>query len=117
MNYAAPEQWNPRERYTDKVDVFTFGMVAYEIIEGKIAHPETDSSRLSNPPRYFGSLMAQLIVRCWSLNPCERPSFEAILKAFKVSGWAILPDIDVKAVAGSVSDVLRRENPTRRSMI
>jgi hypothetical protein len=108
--YAAPEQWNATVPYTEKVDVFTFGLVAYEIIRGFLpAFTENGSPELPNLP-VFGSLMQDLLSRCWSLNPICRPSFQAIFDQFQASGWTILPGTDAKTISESVSEVIALEH-------
>jgi serine/threonine protein kinase len=115
FDYAAPEQWEPETCYDEKVDVFTFGLVAYEIIADSRARYGTDSLKLRDPPREFGELMRNVIRGCWSLNPCERPSFEAILNEFETSGWAILPRANANMIAKSVMEVQRLENLSKRN--
>jgi serine/threonine protein kinase len=108
--YAAPEQWEPKRRYTPKVDVFAFGLIAYEIITGRRVVRSTRSSKMPDVPLTSGPVPQDLIRRCWSLRPSERPSFEAILNEFNRSGWQILPHADVNIIAESVSEVTRLEN-------
>jgi hypothetical protein len=107
--YLAPEQRRTGS-YTDKVDVFTFGLVAYEIIKGAPAFTRNRSSRLPTLPPSFGPLMQNVIRRCWSETADQRPSFEDIFNEFKAEGWAILPGADAKRIAASVLEVTRREN-------
>jgi serine/threonine protein kinase len=107
--YAAPEQRNGDVPYTAKVDIFTFGLIGYEIIEGEPAFESPEASQLRTPPSYFGSFMQNLIDRCWSLNPDDRPSFRAIFNEFSARGWAILPDADADLIGESVAGVLSLE--------
>jgi serine/threonine protein kinase len=113
--YAAPEQWEPNGTYNEKVDVFTFGLVVYEIITGQRAFGRRRSSRLPDVPQSFGPLMQNMIGRCWSLTPSERPSFEDIFNKFKENHWAILPGADAKTIAASVAEVVRCEAGRRHS--
>jgi serine/threonine protein kinase len=111
--YAAPEQLTPKGRYNEKVDVFTFGLVVYEIITRRRPFDHGRSSKLPDLPQSFGPLMQNLIRRCWSLTPSERPSFEDIFNEFKESQWAILAGADGARIAASVAEVTRRETGLR----
>jgi TPR repeat protein len=116
-DYAAPEQWNTVVGYTVKVDVFAFGLIAYEILTGRRV-PRCEQSRLPVAPASFGPpVLENLIRRCWSLNPSERPSFEAIFNEFVANGWDILPDADSDLIAKSVSKVLSLENHLNRQRV
>jgi serine/threonine protein kinase len=117
LEYAAPEQWEPRDCYTEKVDVFAFGLVAYEIISGYPALSQDGSSILPEIPASFGYVMQNVITGCWSLNPSERPSFQAIFNEFKRSDWHILPKANAKTIGESVSEVNRLEKLLNPSAI
>jgi serine/threonine protein kinase len=108
LRYAAPEQREGGVYYTEKVDVFTFGLVAYEIIEGFPAR-RSGSDELPDPPASRGSLMQNLIRQCWSLIPSERPSFDDIFKTFREHDWAILPGVDRESIKTSVLKVWKLE--------
>jgi serine/threonine protein kinase len=112
--YAAPEQWTPKGRYNEKVDVFTFGLVAFEIITGRPAF-DPQRSRLPDLSQSFSPLMQKVIRRCWSLTPAERPSFDDIFNEFKENRWAILPGADGERIAASVATVTRSETGLRHS--
>jgi serine/threonine protein kinase len=109
VEYAAPEQMKSGVRHTEKVDVFAFGMVAYEIMKGSAAPRGEGSSVLVDPPAWFGSLMQNLIRRCWSAKPDERPAFEEIFNEFKSARWEILPNADAKLIGASALRVVRFE--------
>jgi serine/threonine protein kinase len=110
--YAAPEQWR-RGRYNEKVDVFSFGLVVYEIITGRRVFERRRSSRLPDLPQSFGRLMQNVIRRCWSSTPSDRPSFADIFNEFKESQWAVLPGADGERIAASVAEVTRSETGLR----
>lgn len=88
VQFSAPEILR-HEQYTEKVDVFSFGTVLWElytrravfqgipqievynaVIEGKM--PTVDSNC---DARYEG-----LMRSCWALNPAERPDFQDIIE-------------------------------------
>jgi serine/threonine protein kinase len=116
--YAAPEQLRPGYRYDEKVDVFAFGLIAYEIIGDHPAFPAGRSTTMPTLPTAsdtdaFGALMGTLLPRCWSVCPGDRPYFQEIFAAFEACRFAILPAADAKAISEAVFEVLRLEKGRR----
>jgi hypothetical protein len=107
--YAAPEQTEDGVAYTEKVDVFAFALISYEIIGDWPIFPGGRPDRFPEIPDTFGSLMQRLIPRCWSCKPRHRPSFEAIFAEFQKCEFAILPGVDAKSILQAVSEVLEKE--------
>jgi serine/threonine protein kinase len=121
--YAAPELFQPKAISTQKSDVFSFGLIVYEIVEGRpvfsasmkyleVVRALRDGTRRSMSAS-CGSLMESLICRCWSTNPSDRPSFEAILEEFRSVNFAILPNADCEMVARKAAEILSREAGSR----
>jgi serine/threonine protein kinase len=107
-DYSAPEQLIWGFPYDNKVDVYAFGLVAYEIVTGSCAVNRRQSAL---PVESFGSLMQGLILRCWSEDPDLRPSFEAIFKEIERNGFAVLPKADPNVIRQSVSTVMDPKHP------
>jgi TPR repeat protein/tRNA A-37 threonylcarbamoyl transferase component Bud32 len=108
--YAAPEMLTPGCRYNERVDVFAFALVLYEIIGNVPAfRGGRTSGQMPAIPDEFGPCMQQLIPRCWSSDPNDRPSFQAILDEFQGCGFAILPGADGNAISQAVSEILAVE--------
>lgn len=89
--YMAPELFDCGFQINEKVDVFAFAVLAYEIVSEKVPYSELPKdityyalgNRIVNGyrPRYpngFPEKLKGLIDQCWSQNPSERPSFEEI---------------------------------------
>lgn len=88
--YMAPELINGDEHYGPSVDVYSFGMIAYELVTGKVPFYELGNItaialgiKVANGyrpkfPEFVPEKMQKLIGRCWSEKPSERPSFEEI---------------------------------------
>ena len=88
--YMAPEVLR-RENYTHKADVFSFGVVLYEMFSGMRAYADPEHANMSvaalNEAILQGSRpdtsplddsLRSLIERCWSQHPHERPTFKQI---------------------------------------
>ncbi|KAK8836022.1 hypothetical protein M9Y10_040222 [Tritrichomonas musculus] len=85
--YMAPELLSKKESYSCSVDVYSFGIIAYEIVFGKIAYPEDSprkdvikGERPDFPQDCKNEKMKELIVACWQPDPKNRPSFDEIFK-------------------------------------
>ena len=98
--YMAPEAIDGARDATPAVDVFAFGVLAYEMLSGRV--PFRDSPAFAQlegvsvaPPRPLGSVregipfeVALLVDRCLAFEPEERPTareLHAILSAAQVS--------------------------------
>ena len=86
--YMAPELFD-RKYYDDKVDVFAFGTVLWEIYTQKIPYANCDAMEIKQKVTkgeelYCSSIIpkqiANLIQKCRSVKPSDRPSFEEIEK-------------------------------------
>jgi serine/threonine protein kinase len=104
VRYAAPEQYEADSVPTPKIDVFSFGLILYELLVGSPVFSASETpfdvirrlQRRERPevPASCGSIMQDLIVRCWKQNPEERPTFHQILWEFQCHGFNILPNAD-----------------------
>ena len=104
LSHMAPELLNSRE-YNSKVDVYSFGMLLYEMIESHNCYshqkPQDIERCIQNNimPRFKNANrnMRKLIKRCWSKNPIDRPTFEEIFSTFK-SGKAYFPGSNISEI-------------------
>ena len=96
--WMAPEVM--RNNYGFPADVFSFGMIMYELVTCRVPwhgsgytftrqilkavlrgeRPEVNGSDLINAPEDFLKLMQH----CWQTDPKERPTFEEIVEALKL---------------------------------
>jgi serine/threonine protein kinase len=82
------EAVHPTDDLLKKSDVYSFGMVCYEVITGKLPFQDVRGreleSRIENGdvkqelPGELDEKLRGLIESCWSLDPCDRPTFETI---------------------------------------
>ena len=88
-DYMAPEILFG-EDYDEKVDVYSFAILVFQIITGLDPYPGIGEftvnilNRIINGtlrpkiPEYVNEKMKELIEKCWSSDPSKRPSFEEI---------------------------------------
>jgi hypothetical protein len=100
VQWMAPEMMNGGEMYSDKVDVYAYGILLYEIwhfdppfadleahevekyvLEG--GRPEVDWKSTPEP-------LVRLIDSCWAQKAKERPTFEAVARSLRLlsAPWA-----------------------------
>ncbi|KAL8499049.1 hypothetical protein ACS0TY_022131 [Phlomoides rotata] len=87
--YMAPEVFNHR-KYDKKVDVFSFAMILYEMLEGdspmsnyepyEAARYVAEGHRPMLRAKGFIPCLRELIEQCWAADMNERPSFLEILR-------------------------------------
>lgn len=90
-NWMAPEQIST-ENYGFAVDVYSFGMILYELatcrfpFEGLKSHEifnlVSSGRRPELPPNLEGTPLKDLIQRCWDQDPNKRPNFDQIYNMF-----------------------------------
>jgi serine/threonine protein kinase len=114
MMYMAPEIWNGDNDYSNKIDIFAFALITYEILlgtavfaglEGKpaqICKLVTSGARASIPWRIPG-FMRKLIQSCWDQKPALRPSFDEIFSILKANEYKIEDNVDSKQVEDYVT--------------
>jgi serine/threonine protein kinase len=119
VHYSAPELFLSEGVGTTKSDVFSFGLVSYEILTGSAVFPgsmlvfpvmrKLRSLELPAIPSSCGKLMQDLIHRCWLREPASRPSFDDILNEYQKADFELVPGVDRLKVRQYVVDVLGRE--------
>ncbi|KZV21877.1 mitogen-activated protein kinase kinase kinase 7-like [Dorcoceras hygrometricum] len=108
QNVQPPVIWYPPEvlseqeyfgdgvslKYTEKCDVYSFGMICFEIVTGKVpfedAHLQGDKMsrniRAGERPLFpFHSpkYITNLTKKCWHADPSQRPSFSSICRILR----------------------------------
>jgi hypothetical protein len=119
VHYAAPEQYQAEIKCTNKVDVFAFGSIVYEILVGVAVFPSSMEAfpvmrlllkgEMPTIPDQCGSLMQKLIPRCWSMDPSKRPSFDDILNEIQAANFAIIPRAHPKTIRDFLVGILAWE--------
>jgi serine/threonine protein kinase len=105
--YMAPEMGG--RNYDFKVDVYSFGIIVYEIVVGDGLFSGVESNKLEllammqngKRPKIPSSVCRfarDLISKCWSHKAGDRPSFSDILAFLEKSDFKIFPDVNSREV-------------------
>ncbi|RHZ73037.1 hypothetical protein Glove_233g15 [Diversispora epigaea] len=88
LPYIAPEVLSGDEEYTKAADVYSFGIIAYEIVTGfppypDIPHDKDLAIKICNGlrpkiPFHTPKLITRMIMRCWDARVTHRPTFEEL---------------------------------------
>jgi preprotein translocase subunit YajC/predicted Ser/Thr protein kinase len=92
IRWMAPESL-AQQTYSKKSDVWTFGIVVYEIVARREPHTDVnlldigplirDKALTPKIPEDCPTLLRDIMEKCWKPNPDERPSFKEIYLLFK----------------------------------
>lgn len=100
--YIAPEIWINKD-YGPSCDVYSFGLITYEIITGEEPFKSIQiyelPSKVVNGERpiinnFVPDSYKDLIESCWSSNPEDRPSFDEIVEKLRNDSGFITPEVD-----------------------
>ena len=96
---AAPEI--KTDTYTEKVDVYSFGNVLYEICTGGGSKQEVNkrTSIAKKLPGLVSRCASDLITRCRAEDPAERPSFQDICSLLVDKAPMLVPDCHADEIA------------------
>jgi serine/threonine protein kinase len=117
------DEGNANPDPTEKIDVFSFGLILYEIFVGSPVFSSSDSpftviqrlraQDLPTVPSSCGRFMQNLIGQCWQPNPANRPSFHDILGLFRDRRFDIVPNAtttDIEAFCEAIVEWERRSH-------
>ncbi|OHT12179.1 hypothetical protein TRFO_18190 [Tritrichomonas foetus] len=104
-NWMAPEMFED-DNYTEKIDVYSYGMILYEMLTEKLPFKGLEPVRImmdvfggQRPiiPQNCPKPLHQLIESCWEQDPTKRPSFEAIYELF-ISKQVYFPNTNLNMI-------------------
>lgn len=114
--YMAPEILVSSDNISIKADVYSFGILMYEVVtdsppyplyeEGKMhifqfSRQVADENYRPTIPSFVKGGIKNLMEKCWSKDPDERPTFEQI---FKMLAYNQNPDDDIAHFEGTKTD-------------
>lgn len=91
-HWMAPETLKGNKNYGPEVDVYSFGMLLYELLTNSIPWEGKDPMAVATAvvhkvrpdlPKDTPKPLRELIESCWSQKPSERPTFTEIYDMFK----------------------------------
>ncbi|RHZ88620.1 hypothetical protein Glove_21g171 [Diversispora epigaea] len=90
LPYIAPEVLSGEEEYTKAADVYSYGIIAYEMVTGfppypDIPHDKDLAMKICNGlrpkiPFHTPKLITRMIMRCWDARVTNRPTFKELFK-------------------------------------
>ncbi|RHZ73222.1 hypothetical protein Glove_232g212 [Diversispora epigaea] len=88
LPYIAPEVLSGDEEYTKAADVYSYGIIAYEVVTGfppypNIPHDKDLAMKICNGlrpkiPFHIPKLITKMIMRCWDARIALRPTFKEL---------------------------------------
>ncbi|RHZ87663.1 hypothetical protein Glove_33g199 [Diversispora epigaea] len=93
LPYIAPEVLSGEEEYTKAADVYSFGIIAYEMVTGfppypDIPHDKELAMKICNGlrpkiPFHTPKIITRMIMRCWDARVTHRPTFKELYDEFR----------------------------------
>lgn len=111
IQYMAPEfAEDENNNYTEKIDVYSFGCILYFILSKRIP-PNLNyliNEKMPKIPKDINKVSADLIYKCLSKSPEDRPSFNEIIRYIKENGFNLIDGIDteIPSLLNDLKDIL-----------
>jgi serine/threonine protein kinase len=112
--YVAPEILNGMKP-TKKVDVYAFGLIAYEMLTGESVFPrDAPLMRIvglqfqgfrPEIPAFVASGFGKLIKECWSNDYEKRPTFDKIYEDLRSLGFKVFNDVNSRFVEDFICEM------------
>ncbi|KAL8149701.1 uncharacterized protein LOC141708884 [Apium graveolens] len=97
--WMAPELLSGKSLVTEKVDVFSFGIVMWELLTGEEPYSSMRSHEIiagiikgtlrPETPAWCDPAWRSLMEKCWSTDPANRPAFSEIAKELRTMATAM----------------------------
>jgi len=120
LAWMAPEVLVHPKKFTQKSDVYSYGIILWELFAKKnpcpsalphvtFAYKVINESWRPSPPQTCPIEWRNLIEQCWAQSPSKRPAFKTIIELYK--GWAENPP-EIKPPSGESSEDWDISQPT-----
>lgn len=120
FQYMAPEVSDGR--YSNKVDVFSFSIIFYEVLTQSNAYNNINTcscdffSRVRQGFRPDDTILTSdfirnFLIRCWSPDPAERPTFQEIVEMMKRDDFKQAMQADAREVSSYLSTLDNQKDP------
>jgi serine/threonine protein kinase len=108
--YMAPEMYDVDETYNEKVDVYAFAMIMFEVIVGMLPFDRPGRETFWSHvlfikrggrraiPSAVKRKTATLIEACWAQAPNDRPSFADVFKTITEMNFQLMDGIEIADV-------------------
>jgi hypothetical protein len=106
--YSAPEFCKEEGEYTTKADLFSLGVLIYEIVTGQRAFEPglTDEeygqivNKRNRPelPETIPMFLARIIRQCWDADPLKRPTARRVFAELRASNYKVFPLVDPEGI-------------------
>jgi serine/threonine protein kinase len=104
--------WRREVGWTEKVDVYSFGVILKEILTGPRFHENRPGFNVSMGHGVLRPIEV-LINSCQATKPDDRPSFETILTVFEVLDFAIVTGGEKPEIRGYRQGFREWDTPAR----
>jgi serine/threonine protein kinase len=111
--YLAPECYD--NSYFQESDVFSFGMILYELLVGQRAFPNLKPQQIAHKvvinderptiPEFVLPSARNLITDCWSTEPGDRASFDEIMDRLKQMKFKVIPGVNPSKLSTFVEKI------------
>lgn len=112
LAYMSPEMQNEDE-YNNKTDVYSFGVVLHVLFTGKILKQKMNDKLAKVPPKLpspsssISKECIELIRRCLSFEPSDRPSFDEILEYMQINKFNLASEVDSEIISRRYRELKR----------
>jgi serine/threonine protein kinase len=112
--YFAPECYE--NRYSQMSDVFSFGLIVYELLTGQPVFPKDLTKiqiafmvavkhELPDIPKFLLPSARELIMDCWAEEPGDRPPFDEIVDRLKEMKFKVMRNVNSAKLWAFVEEI------------